>query len=760
MKTLVAAVMAVQAGLAGGGVAAAAERKTPWSVGMADSEIARHPDPMTLDSEQPKWEYTHGLVLKAIQAVGERTKDPRYEAYVRAYYDGMIAADGSIRTYDASEFNIDRINPGKPLFALYRKTKDPKYKLALDRLRQQMRDHPRTSEGGFWHKKRYPSQMWLDGLYMGAPFLAEYAREFGEPALLDDVVKQFVLMETHARDPKTGLLYHGWDESRKQKWSDPKTGLSQSFWGRAVGWYAMGLVETLDVLPADHPGRKDLVAILDRLAAAVVRVQDPKTGVWWQVLDQPGREGNYLESSVSSMLAFALMKGARSGALDGKYGQAGARAYEGVVAQFVEAKDGQVHIHRVCQVAGLGGDPEKERYRDGTFEYYVKERIRSNDPKAVGPFIFASLEREQAGVAWSRVLDQPAGWYGSAEAVRVAESVVLHQRASGGWPKNVDMAAALDEAGRARLERERTQADATIDNGATWTQMRFLARVADAPRPEGSRTDPAANERFRASVRRGLDHLLAAQYPGGGWPQFFPLRPDYSRHVTFNDGAMIGVMRLLRDVASAAPPFAFVDADRRQAAARAVAQGRRAILAAQVRVEGRLTAWCAQHDAVTLEPRPARRYEPASLSGRESVEIVEYLMDEPGEGVAEAIEAAVAWLREARIEGQRVERVAAADQPEGVDVVVRPDPAAPPLWARFYEIGTNRPMFLGRDGVVRRSLAEIEVERRTHYSWLGPYAQDLLEHRYPAWRDRTKGHSGSLVIPKLLALHHALSSSR
>ena len=185
------------------GLLPAAETK-PWSVRFADSEIARHPDPMTLDSEQPKWEYTHGLVLKAILAVGDRTGDPRYEKYVRAYYDGMIGADASIRTYDASEFNIDRINPGKPLFALYRKTKDAKYKAALDRLRQQMREHPRTSEGGFWHKKRYPSQMWLDGLYMASPFLAQYAREFDEPALFDDVVKQFVLMEKHARDDEDG----------------------------------------------------------------------------------------------------------------------------------------------------------------------------------------------------------------------------------------------------------------------------------------------------------------------------------------------------------------------------------------------------------------------------------------------------------------------------------------------------------------------------------------------------------------------------
>lgn len=385
--------LVVPAALALTGCAAAAE--PPWSVRAADSVLARHPDPTRLDSEQPKWEYTHGLVLDALWRVGQETGDERYRRYVELYYDAMIDGQGEIRTYRLDEFNIDRVEPGKALLALYGRVRAEKYRLALERLRQQLRQHPRTSAGGFWHKQRYPSQMWLDGLYMGAPFLARYARVFGEPAAFDDVVKQFVLMERHARDEKTGLLYHGWDESRKQKWADPVTGRSPAFWGRAMGWYAMGLIETLDELPADHPGRAELVAILKRLAEAVVRVQDPKSGVWYQVLDQGGREGNYLEASVSAMFSFALMKGARLGYLEARCGEAGRRAYDGFLKEFVEAdKDGLVTIQRVCQVAGLGGDPEKERYRDGTYQYYVTEKIRANDAKAVGPFIFASLERE------------------------------------------------------------------------------------------------------------------------------------------------------------------------------------------------------------------------------------------------------------------------------------------------------------------------------------------------------------------------------
>lgn len=370
----------------------------PWSVRMAESVMKRTPDPIWLDArDKPRWEYTPGLVLKSIQHVAERTGEERYWDYVLRYYDHFVKADGTIEAYNKEEYNIDRINPGKPLFALHARTKNEKYRKAIELLRQQMREHPRTKEGGFWHKKRYPWQMWLDGLYMGAPFLAQYARTFDEPALYDDIINQFVWMEKHARDPKTGLLYHGWDESRQQKWADPRTGTSPEFWGRAMGWYAMGLVETLDFVPIDHPRRGELVAILQRLAEAVTKVQDPKSGVWWQVLDKGGREGNYLEASVSVMFSFSLMKAARLRHIDPKYSAVGRRAYQGVLKEFIEVdEDGVVNIHRVCEVAGLGGDPEKgERYRSGTYEYYITEKIRSNDPKAVGPFIFASLEYER-----------------------------------------------------------------------------------------------------------------------------------------------------------------------------------------------------------------------------------------------------------------------------------------------------------------------------------------------------------------------------
>jgi len=367
----------------------------PWSSRMAESVMKRTPDPLLLDSDKPKWDYTQGLVLKAMFDLYQRTLDERYWKYAKAWYDGMIDPDGTIHVYHLDEYSLDRINAGKPLFLLYEKTHDEKYRKAIETLREQLRGQPRNADGGFWHKKRYPHQMWLDGLYMAAPFLAQYGKVFHEPAAFDEVITQFVLMEKHASDETTGLLTHGWDESREQKWADPKTGRSPAFWGRAMGWYAMGLVETLDFIPPDHPRRGELIAILQRLTEAIHRVQDPKSGVWWQVVDQPGREKNYLESSASAMFTYVLLKSSRLGYIDAKYAAVGRRAYDGLLKEFIEVDpSGLVTIHRAVAVVGLGGDPEKERYRDGTYEYYVTEKVRDNDPKAIGPFIFASMEIE------------------------------------------------------------------------------------------------------------------------------------------------------------------------------------------------------------------------------------------------------------------------------------------------------------------------------------------------------------------------------
>jgi unsaturated rhamnogalacturonyl hydrolase len=361
---------------------------------LTESVLKRNADFWSNDfRKEPKWEYTYGLVLKAILQVWDVTGDDRYFRYVRSYYDRMIDSSGSVLTYRMEDYNIDRINPGKPLFLLYRKTGDEKYTKVIQLLRTQMRTHPRTSEGGFWHKKIYPYQMWLDGLYMASPFLAECASVFNEPAAFDDVAKQFILMEKHAREEKTGLLYHGWDESRRQRWADPQTGLSPNFWGRSMGWYAMAIVDALDFFPENHPKRPELIAIFGRLATAVTNVQDRETGLWHQILDQGTRKGNYLESSASCMFVYALAKGVRKGYLHPAFMSIARKGYQGILDRFIEAdKNGLVFIHQGCAVAGLGGDP----YRDGSYDYYIHEKIRSNDPKAVGSFILASLEMETA----------------------------------------------------------------------------------------------------------------------------------------------------------------------------------------------------------------------------------------------------------------------------------------------------------------------------------------------------------------------------
>ncbi|ERM82760.1 hypothetical protein P872_04380 [Rhodonellum psychrophilum GCM71 = DSM 17998] len=365
--------------------------KPKYSSWMAQSEIKRNPEGWTLDfNEKPKWEYTHGLVMSSMLKVWENTGDQQYMDYVRHFVDFMIDENGVIKTYKKSDYNIDRVNGGKFLIELYKETKEEKFKLAIEELRDQMREHPRNSDGGFWHKKIYPQQMWLDGIYMGSPFLSKYAVEFNEPALFDDVAKQIHLIDKHCYSPETGLFHHAIDASKSEKWADPATGLSTNYWGRSIGWLAMALVDVLDDMPKDHPKRAEIVSIAQKLAKGIVKYQH-ESGTWYQVIDQGDRAGNYLESSATSMFAYFLIKGAKNGYLDQEFRDAGVKAYEGILKEFIrEDADGGITITNVCGVAGLGGNP----YRDGSYEYYVGEEIRENDPKGVGPFILASLQYE------------------------------------------------------------------------------------------------------------------------------------------------------------------------------------------------------------------------------------------------------------------------------------------------------------------------------------------------------------------------------
>lgn len=356
---------------------------TSWAIRMADSVLRNYPP------SRWKWHYEHGLVIQAMAAIGES----RFQDVEKAWVDHFVTAEGDIRTYRVGEYNLDQINPGKLLFPVYRRTGEERYAAAIKLLRQQLQSQPRTSSGGYWHKQIYPYQMWLDGVYMAEPFQAEYAVTFNEPELFEDITHQFILMDNKARDPQTGLLYHAWDESKVQKWANKETGCSPHFWGRAMGWYVMALADVLELLPAEHPRRLDLLAILSRLSAALTRHQDPNSGLWYQIVDLPERPGNYRESSVSAMLAYAFAKAARNGWLPAEYLAVARRAYHGLLENMIRVDArGLLTLEGTCSVAGLGGEP----YRDGSFDYYIHEPVAANDFKGVGPFILAALEMEKA----------------------------------------------------------------------------------------------------------------------------------------------------------------------------------------------------------------------------------------------------------------------------------------------------------------------------------------------------------------------------
>ncbi len=365
-----------------------------WSTRMVESTLQRY----TLNDAL--WHYEHGLLVMAIQKAGEVTGEARYMRFVSDWIDHFVQMDGDIRTYRVNEYNLDQINAGKLLFSAFERTGDERYQKALDLLREQLRSQPRTHSKGFWHKKFYPYQMWLDGIYMAEPFLAEYAHRFVEPEAFKDVAHQILLIEEHTRDEKTGLLYHAWDESKTQPWANLTTGCSPNFWGRAIGWYVMAIVDVLDHFPRQQVNRPDLIAIFNRTARALVKVQDETSGLWYQILDMPDRAGNYLEASASAMFVYAFAKGVREGYLTQDYLLSARRGYHGLLQNLIKVdSQGLLTLDGTCGGAGLGGEP----YRDGSFEYYVSEQVIPNDPKGVGPFILAALEMESAGICTDRL---------------------------------------------------------------------------------------------------------------------------------------------------------------------------------------------------------------------------------------------------------------------------------------------------------------------------------------------------------------------
>ncbi|KAL7275922.1 hypothetical protein RUND412_001114 [Rhizina undulata] len=362
----------------------------PYSTWMADSVIARD-TPLGLDSSGAAYTtYEHGVMERALEYVYNKTGNVTYYNYMKQGVDNIIDSSGNLLDYDLDYYTLDDVRLGPEFLYLYQETGEAKYKAAADTLRLQLASQPRNNEGGFWHRSTYPYQMWLDGIYMASPFYAQYTSIFQptNTTAFDDIVKQFTLIETYTRNATSGLLHHGYDESKAAVWADPVTGSSPEVWDRALGWYLLALVDVLDYLPASHSGITALKGYFTRAVAAVKNAVDSSSGGWWLVMSQPGRTGNYIESSGTAMFTAAMLKGIRKGYISkSDYFSTAEKAYNLMIDTFaVEDSDGVLDWEGTVQVGSLGSN--------GTFEYYISVAIRENDLKGIGPFILASAEYE------------------------------------------------------------------------------------------------------------------------------------------------------------------------------------------------------------------------------------------------------------------------------------------------------------------------------------------------------------------------------
>jgi len=375
---------------------------------MATTVMTLWRDSIVYDkSREAIWNYDQGVVYNGLSDLWKYTGNADYFRYIKKHIDDYISDDGSIRTYHKEDYNLDNVRNGDALLMLYKVTGEEKYWKAASLLYSQLKTQPRTNEGGFWHKKVYPYQMWLDGLYMAEPFYAAYAEITHNDSDFNDVANQFVYAEKHTRDNATGLLHHGWDESKQEKWANKTTGASPNFWGRAMGWYGMALVDALEHFPTTNKRKKELLSILNRYAAALIKVQDNTTGLWWDVLNFPGREGNYTEASASCMFVYTLAKGVRLGFLPDTYVVHAQKGFKGICNTFItKDENGLMSLKGTVGVSGLGGNP----YRDASYEYYIHEKVVTNDLKGIGAFIQMCSEMEilptrQLGKGRSILLD-------------------------------------------------------------------------------------------------------------------------------------------------------------------------------------------------------------------------------------------------------------------------------------------------------------------------------------------------------------------
>lgn len=336
------------------------------------------------------WNYIDGCMIKAILELYDIKDDKKFLEFADNFIDYFVRDDGSIASYDPQEYNIDNVNAGKTLFDLYKLTGKEKYRKAIETIYGQVKTQPRTASGNFWHKKIYPNQVWLDGMYMGQPFYMQYEVEYNNCENCMDSFNQFMNVYKKMRDPKTGLYYHAYDESKEMFWADKETGLSQNFWLRALGWYSMALVDSIEIMPDSFKEQRDKLAEIYReLIDSMLKFQD-ESGMWYQVVDKGGEDKNYLETSGSAIFAYSIMKSVRMGILDESYFKYGEKAFNGTCDKYLSEKDGELQLGGICLVAGLG--PENKPNRDGTYEYYMSEPIVENDAKGVAPLILAYIE--------------------------------------------------------------------------------------------------------------------------------------------------------------------------------------------------------------------------------------------------------------------------------------------------------------------------------------------------------------------------------
>lgn len=334
------------------------------------------------------WNYIDGCMITSLLAINNITGDAKYFDFAENFINYYVKEDGSILGFDKLKYNVDDLNEGRVLFELYQRTGKEKYKLAIEKQYEQVKEQPRTNTGNFWHKKIYPNQIWLDGIYMAQVFSTLYAKHYlnGD---YSDMLAQIKNVEKYMKDEKTGLYYHGMDCSKSIFWADPETGRSKNFWLRSIGWFSVAMIDIIEIV--DEQTKSELSGIFSRLMADILEFRDEESGMYWQVVDQPGREGNYLETSGSAMIAYAMLKGARLGVLDSCYATYGKGTFDGICEKYLDFnEDGELNLGGICLVAGLG--PENNTRRDGSYEYYISEPIVENDAKGVAPFILCYTE--------------------------------------------------------------------------------------------------------------------------------------------------------------------------------------------------------------------------------------------------------------------------------------------------------------------------------------------------------------------------------